>query len=56
MKGGVWVVIIATCWWIGHGLGDVWVSLFLRVTGPGVGGHGGRMGTGCGLSSSLNGE
>ena len=46
-NGGMSVVMIATCcWWIGHGFGEVWVSLFTRAMGPGVGGRGGSMGTG----------
>ena len=57
VNGGMCVVMIATCcWWTGHGLGEVWVSLFTRAIGPGVGGRGGSMGTGCGSSSSLKGE
>ena len=51
------MVMMATCcWWIGHGFGEVWVPLFSRAIGPGVGGLGGIMGTGCGSSSSLKGE
>ena len=56
-NGGMCVVMIATyCWWTGHGLGEVWVPLFSSTMGPGIGGHGGSIGTGYGSSSSLNGE
>ena len=56
-NGGVWMVIMATCcWWMGQGLGEVWVPLFSRAMGPGVGGRGGSIGTGWGSSSSLKGE
>ena len=56
-NGGVWMVMMATCcWWMGQGLGEVWVPLFSKVMGPGVGGLGGSMGTGWGSSSSLKGE
>ena len=41
---------------MGQGLGEVWVPLFSRAMGPGVGGRGGSIGTGCGSSSSLKGE
>ena len=51
------MVIMATCcWWIGHGLGEVWVPLFSKAMGLGVGGLGGNMSTGWGSSSSLKGE
>ena len=50
------VSMVTYCWWIGQGLGEVWVPLFSRATGPGVGGLGGIIGTGCGSSSSLKGE
>ena len=56
-NGGMCVVMIAMCcWWMGHGLGEVWVPLVSRVTGPGVGGQGGSLGTSWGSSSSLKGE
>ena len=56
-NGGVWMVMIATCCWcMGQGLGEVWVPLFSKAMGPGVGGLGGSMGTGWGSSSSLKGE
>ena len=35
------MVMIATCCWcMGHGFGEVWVPLFSRTMGPGVGGLG----------------
>ena len=40
---------------MGQGFGEVCVSLFTSAIGPGVGGCGGIIGTGCG-SSSLKGE
>ena len=50
------MVVMATCCrWMGHGLGEVWVPLFSKAIGPGVGGRG-SMGTGWGSSSSLKGE
>ena len=56
-NGGVGIVSMVTyCWWIGQGLGEVWVLLFSKATGPGVGGRRGSIGTGCGSSSSLKGE
>ena len=54
--GGCMVMMATCCWCMGHGLGEVWVPLFSRVMGPGVGGRGGSMGTGSGSSSSLKGE
>ena len=51
------MVIMATCCWcMGQGFGEVWIPLFSKAIGPGVGGLGGSMGTGCGSSSSLKGE
>ena len=50
------VGIATCCWCMGQGFGEVCVPLFSRAMGPGVGGLGGIMGTGCGSSSSLKGE
>ena len=56
-NGGMCVVMMATCCWcMGHGFGEVCVPLLSSAMGPGVGGRGGNMGTGCGFSSSLKGE
>ena len=45
------MVMMATCCWcMGQGLGEVWGPLFSKAMGPGVGGQGGSMGTGCGSS------
>ena len=41
---------------MGQGFGEVWVPLFSKAMGPGVGGRGGSIGTGSGSSSSLKGE
>ena len=54
--GGCMVSMVTYCWWMGQGLGEVWVPLFSKAMGPGVGGLGGSIGIGCGSSSSLKGE
>ena len=50
------VSMVTYCWWMGQGLGEVCMPLSSKAIGPGVGGRGVNIGTGCGSSSSLKGE